>query len=227
MHSDPSGECLDDWLPTWDEIKPVIEPAWDGLIDWVKRAIHEGNNAAKEVGIDTAGIGAFLLCMYESEPGVYHTYPFCWQWLGGYNDFYDYIFDTFTSMLTDQFTFTYNDHTYTIWMWKGDYINLGPGAEIGLYFGSGEQVYGTIWDPMNMSVSLYYNGNKIISHSQNTWWANGFNSNYSDIQAADLTAVFTIYFNDEDMYNSFKSVYEGNNSGWEFDDENHSATYIF
>lgn len=34
----------------------------------------------------------------------------------------------------NKFEFTTKDGTdYVIWMWKGDYINLGSGAEVGIY----------------------------------------------------------------------------------------------
>ncbi|MDR3315386.1 MAG: hypothetical protein LBS98_02730 [Coriobacteriales bacterium] len=33
-----------------------------------------------------------------------------------------------------KFTFSANGHEYVIWLWKGDYIGLGAGAEMGLYF---------------------------------------------------------------------------------------------
>lgn len=34
----------------------------------------------------------------RTEDGVYHTKQDCWQDPFGYNDFYDYVFDGFTSM---------------------------------------------------------------------------------------------------------------------------------
>ena len=93
------------------------------------------NNAGIERGIDTAAIGAFFLQMYKDNEGVYHASFDCWQQLFGYNNLYDFFFDLGTSCEPAKFPFTYNGKEYIIWMWKGDYINLGAGAELGIYTG--------------------------------------------------------------------------------------------
>ena len=67
--------------------------------------------------------------------------PFCnklntWQMLGGYNKFYDDVFSWGTNgnMDYDRIFFSDNGLDYVIWYWRGDYLNLGAGAEIGLYY---------------------------------------------------------------------------------------------
>ena len=32
-------------------------------------------------------------------------------------------------------TFDYIKKNYILWAWKGDYLNLGAGAELGIYYG--------------------------------------------------------------------------------------------
>ena len=68
--------------------------------------------------------------MYKDNEGVYHASFDCWQQLFGYNNLYDFFFDLGTSCEPAKFPFTYNGKEYIIWMWKGDYINLGAGAEL-------------------------------------------------------------------------------------------------
>ena len=34
-----------------------------------------------------------------------------------------------------KFDFVCNGTSYVLWAWKGDYINLGAGAELGIYTG--------------------------------------------------------------------------------------------
>ena len=62
----------------------------------------------KRQGIDTAAIGAFFLNMSKDDSGVYHANFDCWQWIGGYNDFYNFMFDIRTSMKNAKYPFTYN-----------------------------------------------------------------------------------------------------------------------
>ena len=64
--------------------------------------------------------------------GVFHTPPDCWQQYMGYCDMYDWFFDAGTSMKTNKYTIDMkNGDDYCIWMWKGDYLNLGAGTETG------------------------------------------------------------------------------------------------
>ena len=134
---------------------------WKELISGV---IHVGNNFAVAIGIDTAAIGAFFLMMEKDGSGVYHSRQDCWQQYGGYNDLYEFAFNLGTSMEAVKFSFSYNGSGYTIWAWKGDYVNLGAGAELCIYRGSsGHRTVDTsltMW--MGMIVS--YNGEWIIDN---------------------------------------------------------------
>jgi RHS repeat-associated protein len=64
---------------------------------------------------------------------VYHATMDCYQQYGGFNDFYDTVFDHATSMNKAKFRFTSGGQEYVLWAWKGDYLNLGAGAEMGIY----------------------------------------------------------------------------------------------
>ena len=56
------------------------------------------------------------------------------------------------------FPFTHNGMEYIIWAWKGDYINLGAGAELGIYFGGGPHWFTSKSLSLPMSVSLDFSG---------------------------------------------------------------------
>ena len=199
---------------------------WDGIKSFIRNALHTVNSIAICFGMDTAGIGASALDMYESSPGVYHANTDCWQQYFGYNSVYDAVFDMGTSMDTQRFEFVSNGEEYCIWMWKGDYVNLGAGAEMGIYYGGGPHWFVDTGLAMPMSMSLECNGSTIISHSQSTWWITGFNSNYLNIQASDLTVSFTIFFNNSGMYNAFSRSWAGI-GGWICNPNNYSATIVF
>lgn len=93
--------------------------------------------------------------MSKDSNGIYHANFDCWQWLAGYNDFYDFMFDIGTYMIPYKDSFKYNDVVYTIWAWKGDYINLGAGAELGIYVGEGPHLFvdKSVAMPMQMLLS--------------------------------------------------------------------------
>ena len=125
------------------------------------------------------------------------------------------------------FPFTHNGMEYIIWVWKGDYINLGAGAELGIYFGGGPHWFASKYLSMPMSVSLEHHGTNIISHSSDTWWITGFNSNYLNILPYCLTATFSLDFSgNPGMYNSFYGAYNGS-PGWSFNHNTHTAAFIF
>ncbi len=170
--------------------------------------LHELNIIAVSLGVDTAAIGAFFLQMYKDDKGVYHASFDCWQQYGGYNGLYDLVFDAVTEMSVANFSFYYGGNGYTFWAWKGDYINLGAGAELGIYRGaSGHRVVDKSL-AMKMGLTLIYQGKTIINYypEAKQWWITGFNPdpNYLMVRASDLTAIYTIWFDDLAMYNSFK-----------------------
>lgn len=152
----------------------------------------------------------------------------------GYNDFYDKVFHYATDMNKAKFQFSDEDgNDYILWAWKGDYLNLGAGAEMGIYKrmvidGTPiEQVNGTKTEhwlvdqslAMPMTLKLDYNGKTIISYDPkrvdhqindplskdtNKWWVTGFNPDYQDKKASQLKATYTVDFSGkESLYDAF------------------------
>ena len=172
---------------------------------------------------------AFIVGLIGAEryaDGIYHIRQDWWQsWLPiGYNRGYDNVFHrgitgngNSIAVYAEEFDLG-NGQTLIIWSWKGDYVNLGAGTETGFYVSTdstadnGHYVSGTAY-ACNMELSLDYTGKKyeqgtIMSYNPDeAWWPNGFNSNYLNVDAADLHTTTTINFstmdNGEDVFNHF------------------------
>ena len=147
------------------------------------------------------------------------------------------IFDYATDMKAKYFDFTYDGQDYRFWAWKGDYLNLGAGAELGIY--SRHSIFGLFktdqWDSytdstLKMSMTLKdNNGNLIESYSPSKpqWWLTSFNPFYQDVQASNLSVSYTVNFSsDAGMYDAFYGTYR-NDSKWKFDSNKHTATLNF
>ena len=188
-------------------------------------------------------LGGFLRTQDANGVDIYHAKQDCLQQIGGYNDLYDAIFNFATSMDREKFQFSSGGEDYIIWAWKGDYLNLGAGAEMGIYRKS--SLLPGQWDvdqslAMHMTLQLQQNGRTIIDWdpqkdenfpSNEVWWVTGFNPYVQDSNANSLTAIYTITFNDETMYNDFiRSLdSEGDKKGtWSIiDPENYTVQYVF
>ena len=169
-----------------------------------------------------------------------------WQKKYGYNDLYDKVFRIATNnnMRSAKFYFQDNNNDeYVLWIWRGDYLTLGSGAEMGLYK---KNIYidnnTEHWDavdfevPMTLNLYNYNSANDIEQifswKPENTqWWITGFNPNYSDIDVEKQVLTGTIDFSEHtDMYESLKENI-GENKGNEkyiiFDDVNYKLWISF
>lgn len=162
--------------------------------------------------------------MKKDRKGIYHATLNCWQQYFGYNDMYDFMFDVGTSMSSKKSSFSTNNQSYILWAWKGDYITLGAGAELGIYYGGGPHWLVDKSPAMNMSMTVKYRSSTIINYTAKTWWITGFNPNYQDVKASDLTAIFVVTFNGSSMFYAFM---QSQPSGWTFNPGRLTATLIF
>lgn len=191
--------------------------SWKTIISW---SLHAGNTMARTAGIDMAAIGGLFLDMQEDNEGIYHANFNCWQQHWGYNSVYDVVFDMGTSMRPAKFEFTYNHRGYTIWAWKGDYINLGAGDELGIYRGSSGQRTVDTSLALPMIVYLFYKRYCIIEYYPHgkQWWVTSFYPKYQNVNADDLEADFVIWFKDNpELYYGLKKRY-GGDPRWQFFD---------
>lgn len=176
---------------------------------------------------------------------IYHARMDCLQQYGGYNDFYDTVFYYATDMDKEKFDFTSGGKDYRLWAWKGDYLNLGAGAEMGIY--SRLNVFGNESDhwlvdqdlAMHMTLELKLNGKTIINwdpkkdnkySSDKVWWVTGFNPYHTKVKVENLTAIYTTTFNTQDMYDDFYNRFgkgKVRDTRWTFDSKTITATFKF
>ena len=128
--------------------------------------------------------------------GCFHANQDCWQQHFGYYTIYDVAFDIATQMDTDQYEFTSGNVDFVIWIWKGDYLNFGLGAELGLYKGTVKN--GCSVDTacrLNTQLVVLYDGKEIINYSSpegGEWWTTGFNPQYQGKDATRLKVIYTV-----------------------------------
>ena len=160
--------------------------------------------------------GANALDMHEDEnqKGVYYADFDCWQRRFGYNDIYDQVFEFGTSMDKAKFEFSCGGEEFIFWAWRGDYLNLGAGAELGIYRQS--EQYDNHWEvdqslamPMTLRLKDIH-GNTIFGRypEDPQWWITGFNSNELLVDASETIAIYTIGMWDEkEMFVKFYGKY--------------------
>ena len=132
---------------------------------------------------------------FEREEGksIFHARDICIQKLGGYNNFYDFVFDSATNIskplkykFTDKKDYKFNmKRKYVIWAWKGDYLNLGAGCEVGFYntYGSTKHYFFVkkIFTELEMAYDGKFVNNYKPSNSRgkkvgHSWWITTFNA---------------------------------------------------
>ena len=151
-----------------------------------------------------------------------------WQILFGYNQLYDDVFEwgTDDNMYADKLYFSDNGIRYVLWYWRGDYLNLGAGSEIGLYYRDDSNPIQNVistgaemiiddehWFSVDfqipMTLSLYWaqtipDANNIYSlynwaPENPQWWITGFDPNWKN----DVPIV-------EDAGDTMKSIDKNN-----------------
>ena len=132
---------------------------------------------------------------FEREKGksIFHARDICIQKLGGYNNFYDFVFDSATNIskplkykFTDRKDYKFNmKRKYVIWAWKGDYLNVGAGCEVGFYNTYGSTKHYFFVKKIFTELEMRYNGNLINNYRPpkskgekvgHSWWITTFNA---------------------------------------------------
>ena len=154
----------------------------------------------------------------------------CWQQFGGYTDLYDQVFDFFCDMEADKsLTFrTESGEEYTLWRWKGDYLNLGAGGEIGIYKGEGDLKQCAVHDELKINMHVDYGDGTSSDYCDETWWATSFNPQKQNYRAEDITITYTIDFSDADpeLWNGFQDSC-GNRPDVVIDAANKTAIIVY
>ena len=160
-----------------DKIKKIQKKK---KISWVdKEILKKLSKGSTELGALALG---FLL---DNKEIAYHSQSNTWQKKFGYNRAYDLLFWLGTLGGMDDERLMSDDKSIVIWMWKGDYLNLHSGTEIGLYTHSKVNGHFNAVDFLvPMKLYLYYtedNGSYTnifgwepdeVKYKQ--WWITGF-----------------------------------------------------
>ena len=230
-------DLYDRYVPK--EVQDIISEGGKQLMGWGRSVIEWdpfgwGSISDGMAWLTKSWVGEWFLdkvSFTRTSDGVYHAKQNCWQSPFGYNDFYDYVFDGTTSCDNQKFPFTCNGTEYTIWMWKGDYLNLGAGCETGIYYGDPESFhrYSATDTGITQTIMLRdKNTGKIIfeyNPNEPTWWITGFNPKYQDYNKDDLEVTGSICFKDNpELWEAFYKRYR-KAEGWCFNEETKTAYY--
>ena len=157
----------------------------------------------------------------------------CWQEAGGYTDAYDVLFDAFCDMERDTFVFEVDGQPYTLWFWKGEYMNLGAGGESGIYRGNKMTddfctVDTEMEIPMKMTID-YGNGTRRTwnNNGKETWWNTSFDPRQQNIKAEDIKITYEMDFSDkpEAWDGVRRSARNKRNEGYYFDERSKKLYY--
>jgi RHS repeat-associated protein len=248
-YSDPLS--LNKYTYCYNNPIQYIDPTGNAAEDITRLMAHA--IIANPLFVQATQQGAFpnlfkLAGFIRDDDGIYHARQDAIQQIGGYNDLYDTVFYYGTSMDAAKFDFVCGDRSYILWAWKGDYLNLGAGAELGIYsnksglagkipLSSPIDDHWLVDTSLAMSMSLTLNdrnGNELFHYApeEKQWWITGFDPYLQNVQASDLTATYTITFNGQSMYNSFFKKYGDRNSdyfdpSWSFNANSLTAKFKF
>ena len=195
---------------------------------FVHFCVNEFKSLTREGKLDNS-IDLFLVATKDQD-GIYHIDQNYWQSIDfvGYNDLYDKAFDfgvglTGYTVDNKKFPFTYKGKEYVIWMWKGDYINLGAGAEVGIY--KEDKIPGHYFTsvensmPMSLKLQQIDTGKVLFDYhpAEKQWWINGFAPSTQRVFEENLQLSVTIDFSSNPgMYEAFKEIW--GTSDWIFYD---------
>ena len=189
-----------------------------------------------------AGKGAEVLNFLVDETGnVLHAQVETWQKKYGYNNAFDVVFKIGTNgnVRREKFVFSCNEKKYVIWTWRGDYLNIGSGAEIGIY--EETSMYG-IWSsvdfelPMTLNLYNYYSYDSIENifcwkPKDEQWWITGFNPNKLNPIVENMVSLGSINMSDaRALYNGLKTAVQDNsylNDFMIFDDVSRTVWLIW
>ena len=230
-----SGTRVAHRLDSWYDYDPNI--SWD---------IREWNWSEM-----ATGIGSRILQFKSDEKNIaVHSQFDTWQSFWGYNDLYDLAFHTGTggNMEKIKYEFSCDGEQYVIWAWRGDYLNLGSGAEIGIY--TNPKAYPVPYTPLRfeqwevdkdcaLSMKLYlYNYYSSVDIDnifcwepyEPQWWITGFNPSFNEPRVGDMVSIGVIDFEeDTEMYNKLKqSVSSNENKKYLiFDEDGHTVWFVW
>lgn len=141
----------------------------------------------------------------------------------GYAVLYDRAADILPvwDIVTRRFCFNYNGLEWMIQAWKGNYILISNGAEVGVYNRVPGEEKGTFYNCatddqlMTMTMKLSTSDGKTLLdlEPQKHWWINGFKLNGYTYEPDSLVLEFSIEMPDMNMVNAFIAAIDAEENG--------------
>ena len=183
----------------------------------------------------------YMVGFEQDEDGVYHARVDAWQKYFGYNWMYDFFFDYGTETDVKDCHFTYGGENYVLWAWKGDYLNLGSGGELGFYKQFEDSDHYVVDDCLPMSMKLIDEDGEVISiykPEEEQWWITSFDPFSLDPDVEKLSVEFEIDLSDDPvMYNAIREQFQEkaeshdpkaeNYTYWEYNDAEYTLMLSF
>lgn len=154
--------------------------------------------------------------------GNYTTIRGSYQWQKdvGYCWWYDWFFNLGGQIGKVRMPFENGPRYYIVWCWKGDYWNLGAGAEIGIYYTNyiflANAGYYDI-DPANLQLHVcmnvdYEKSPGQIQHltsnfEQTNWWVTSFTPSIQSPNVDNLHVNITFSFFENNIHNGLLSSF--------------------
>ncbi len=148
-----------------------------------------------------------------------------WQSLVGYTPIYDFFFSLGGPIFRDLYKFEtknegplselFEKNYYVIWIWKGDYWNLGAGAEIGIYhtyldFYNQMGFYDVVTDlTLDVNMKITYQEEVILNDFvQTNWWVCSFTPSVQLVDIDQLDISLKVRFTDPTLRKPFYDEYK-------------------
>lgn len=225
-----------------------VTEIYETAVNWMSNNVDGiGEQEARDI---CAALGAAFLNFRADRNNVVHSQYYQWQYIGGFNNFYDRVFDWATNgnMRREKFQFYCGDTDYIFWLWRGNYINIGAGCEIGIYkraagwcesSDDGIDHYFCDLDssiPMNLCLYNYSSGIENIFSWKPVdlqWWVTGFNPAYAgNVNAGTQVSVGTIDMSSkpemfEEMYKKYSNVFNSLSKYVYFDKATYTVFFMW
>ena len=155
---------------------------------------------------------------------------FMWQSLAGYSMGYDYFFSLggpiFRRLYEFQNTVGNKTTYYVVWIWKGDYWNLGAGAEIGIYktdsFYSYSRHFYEVDPDLKLTVDILIKYHEYFQtpypiyeeDGKAGWWICFFTPQIQFPKVDWIDVYLNVKFNDTSLFAPFYSKYCSSETNW-------------
>ena len=209
---DPDGNVWTSIKKKWNSFWNSAKECYNSAKSYVKKFVNNPKKTSVELirkGVDSWKNSRFGKKFYEltktgksklvnkildwggferdkENNSIFHAKDWCVQKLFGYNDFYDFAFESGTNIskphkyqFCDENDYRFNmKRQYVIWAWKADYLNLGAGCEVGFYNTYGSTKHYFFVQKLFTELKMKYDKRiiNIYKPKKHSWWITIFDA---------------------------------------------------